>query len=645
MGNFGKKVVSASLAVLTSVSMLGGSSFVAVAGAATTAELQAQIAALMAQLNAQTTTCTAPAASLTVGSTGASVTALQDWLRGQGYLAVASTGYFGSLTQAAVAKFQAAAGITPAAGYYGPMTAAAVAARCTSTTTTTTTTTSNSSTLQGSAGSITVDALSDFSAEEVGEGDEDVEVLAFEIEADEDSDVQISSIKVEFVESGSTSSEDLTDYAESVSVWFNGEKVGEDDAEDFNENSDVYTKTISLDDVVIEAGETEELVVAVTALNNLDSGDIDSDAWTADVLNVRFKDGDGVTTTEDTDADALEKTFDFATFATSNDVELQITNGDEDINDAHVINVDASDDTDNVSLLSFNVEAEGDSDLTINDLPVIVTTTEAAGTDFDDPDDVIISLYLYADGQKIGTESLSTGDANGDTETVTFEDLDYTIDAGDEVEFIVKAKLQDTGSALDDGDTVSVDITSTERALIDAEDETGEELATGDMTGTATGGTHAVYDIGFELDLVSVDQDKTFESETSGTGDRGTFVIKYSVTAFDGDIYIDNTCVEDNDGSEVSTATSYSVSNNGSNSTSCTVTSTATTDGGNAFLIEEGETETITLTVQVTATADSSAYVSLEAIGWDDAAGGDDNVFDFDLPGDYKTDPVFLDLF
>ncbi len=63
---------------------------------------------------------------LTVGSRGTDVTCLQNALIAAGHLAAGNnTGYFGALTQAAVAKWQAAAGVSPAAGYFGAKSRAA----------------------------------------------------------------------------------------------------------------------------------------------------------------------------------------------------------------------------------------------------------------------------------------------------------------------------------------------------------------------------------------------------------------------------------------------------------------------------------------------------------------------------------------
>jgi len=79
--------------------------------------------------------------NLTVGSRGADVTALQDFLTASGhYTYGVSTGYFGAVTKTAVAKFQAANMISPAAGYFGPLTRNFVNGMATPTTPTTSTT-------------------------------------------------------------------------------------------------------------------------------------------------------------------------------------------------------------------------------------------------------------------------------------------------------------------------------------------------------------------------------------------------------------------------------------------------------------------------------------------------------------------------
>ncbi|MBI4085386.1 MAG: peptidoglycan-binding protein [Candidatus Liptonbacteria bacterium] len=140
-----KKITSAALTLTTSVWMSGALLLVPVAQAQSVADLQAQIAALLAQiqqLQAQlnsaqggVTTSYNFTRSLTVGSTGDDVRALQQFLNANGAQVAASgagspgneTTYFGSLTQAAVAKWQAANGVSPAVGYFGPITRAKIA--------------------------------------------------------------------------------------------------------------------------------------------------------------------------------------------------------------------------------------------------------------------------------------------------------------------------------------------------------------------------------------------------------------------------------------------------------------------------------------------------------------------------------------
>ncbi len=140
MSKFTQKVVSAALALATVVSLSGN---VAHGQTMTAAEIQAMIATLtaqLAQLQAQLGSATGtPSAAynftrdLTVGSEGADVTALQNFLIAQNKGAAAralgnvgATGYFGTYTRNAVAEYQASRGITPTLGYFGPITRADV---------------------------------------------------------------------------------------------------------------------------------------------------------------------------------------------------------------------------------------------------------------------------------------------------------------------------------------------------------------------------------------------------------------------------------------------------------------------------------------------------------------------------------------
>lgn len=96
----------------------------------TVASLMVQLTQLQAQLAALTGDAGGAGSfnrDLDIGATGPDVTALQNWLIGKGYAITAgATGYFGAQTQAALAAYQAANGISPAAGYFGPKTRAVV---------------------------------------------------------------------------------------------------------------------------------------------------------------------------------------------------------------------------------------------------------------------------------------------------------------------------------------------------------------------------------------------------------------------------------------------------------------------------------------------------------------------------------------
>jgi hypothetical protein len=172
-----KKLISMALTATTVAWALGMAVLPVAANAQTTATLQAQIAALLAQINqlqgqlntSGTTTTTNTSTSftrdLTLGSKGADVSALQQMLISKGFLTAVSapTGYFGVLTRTALGKFQAANGISPTAGYFGPKTRAFVNSMNvgSGTTTTTTTTTTGTGTTTAPASGLSVSVASD----------------------------------------------------------------------------------------------------------------------------------------------------------------------------------------------------------------------------------------------------------------------------------------------------------------------------------------------------------------------------------------------------------------------------------------------------------------------------------------------------
>jgi len=97
----------------------------------------AKVKALQAQLGTGGAPVSAAFSSdLTIGSNSLDVKALQVWLNSHGFTVSASgagsmgneTTTFGGLTKAALAKFQASVGISPAAGYFGAKTRAYLAA-------------------------------------------------------------------------------------------------------------------------------------------------------------------------------------------------------------------------------------------------------------------------------------------------------------------------------------------------------------------------------------------------------------------------------------------------------------------------------------------------------------------------------------
>lgn len=132
MSIFVRKAASIGIALATTA-MLAGPAGAQSLSSADVAAIMAQIQALQAQLAAAQVSTPSTSVTftrnLTVGSKGDDVSALQQILINGGFLNIAApTGYFGSMTKAALAAWQSSKGIAPAVGYFGPISRAAISA-------------------------------------------------------------------------------------------------------------------------------------------------------------------------------------------------------------------------------------------------------------------------------------------------------------------------------------------------------------------------------------------------------------------------------------------------------------------------------------------------------------------------------------
>lgn len=604
------RAVAAGLTLAVALWLSGAVFLAPVAQAVTIEELQAQIAALQAQLAAltgggSTTTCYVWNGNLTIGSTGPDVTTLQNYLTGTGHFSFSggATGYFGPITQAAVAAWQAANGVAPAVGYWGPISQAKYTSLC-GTTGGDGDGDTDSGDLEGEEGSFKdFELLGDPSSETVYEGD-DQQVIGWKYEA-QDSDLRTERVRIRF-DATSTSDNKPWKWLDEVCLWHGDDEVACEDADtsaDWSEAvTNIYEKTFAGLEEITREGDDSEFFIAVKTSSAIDSVmDGDVVTVTLQVNAVRAEDAAG----EDVDgpSSVLTETF---TFDTDPQGTLEMTI-DSDENENHVVEVDATNDTDNVTLLTWDFEVD-DGAVTITDLAVDLTSTNSATGDVGDQ---LASLSLYKDGDLVKTESVSSAAVDS---TITFDNIDVTQDEGTE-EWMIKGKVKNIdGSTFVEADGVQLNI---DNADVTAEAGNGDTVtATG---GTITGGQAVFYTEGIMVEFVSASASKTVDGSAGAVDDQGEFIIRFDVTAFGSDIYVP-------DGATSTTVTAGGNAGASYTLTDGTVTTTESgtldhdgTNGSNSsFKVGKGNTQRFTMTTQVTASTGTTDFVKtvLSGILW-----------------------------
>lgn len=577
----------------------------------TIADLLAQVAELEGKMGgekaASSASCEAIAAPLTMGSTGANVTALQNRLIADGEaIAAGATGYFGAQTKAALASWQTKNSVSPAVGYYGPLTAAAMAASCDEDATDEDEDEDDSSSDELSGeGSLDVFEIDDASDDSVEEGAEDAEIAELSIEAT-DGDIEIARMDIALVGVNTPTESDPWEVFESVSLWVDGDMVAEMTADDEDEYLDEDDGTIRFSgiDLVAKEDEEVEVVVAATIQGDVDGAGTDAD-WTVSVEGVRYFDADGVAD-DDSTTDEIGDTASFEIVAEGEGDELTVRTSSEDPT-ATTIQLEDDEKTDYTTVFAFKLDAsDSDGDVEVNEVRVDVAATQD-GTTGTSTTNLISDAQLVVDGEVFDDVTITHG-VNGQ---FLFDiDGDLVIDAGEEatVEFQVEFKAL---AAAFEGATIEA---SAAGSNVDAEG--ADDIV---VDGSATGDEHTLRTAGAILETTDTSEVSKANTDSTTADDEGVYTIEFEVTAFEDDLYIDDTATRGT--VESNTGLNFLLTVGGTATTAgtavATVDSSAELDGGR-YLVEEGSTETFTLTVEFDPNVTGSYKLRLYSVNFND---------------------------
>ena len=589
------------------------------AKAASADELQAQITALMAQIAAlQGATPAASSAACTftralnVGTSGADVKCLQDYLTPAYFMnAGGSTGTFGPVTAAAVSAWQAANGISPAAGYFGPVSQAKYSALMAATPVTPTPDTDDSddsdddssSDLSGEASlnNMEIDGASDDTLEE---GSEDAEVAVATIEF-QDGDAMITRLDVEFDSVSNTA--DVWDVLDEVALFVDGDEIARMNASDEDDYLDTTGNmgTLRFSGLDLVAMEDEEVEVTVVATIQGSVDTADQGTFNVSVNAMRFTDADDVT---DTIGGSEEEFGDNVEFTLENegvDDELIVKTSTSDP-DGTTLQVEDDSKSDWYNVFTFDLDTDDSvNDIELSTIVLTVVTDPTVSTSTYET--LVDDAELIIDGVTIDSVSvvLSTTTTAGDTATLTFDvDGDVVIDAGDRVAAELMLKFKSLAVA-NEGSTVMAKVISADVDAIEAEG--ADDLSLAQTSGAATGDVHTLRTAGVDVEVGTVSAVVT--NGDSAGDDYATYKIQLEVTAFNQDVYIST-----NHASSVAKAIEDASDGLVTGTTTVIIESTGDETSG-AFEITEGSTETITITVTFdAATAGASARLDLNTL-------------------------------
>ena len=585
------------------------------ASAATVAELQAQIASLLAMINqlqaqlAGQTSSTGGytySADLTLGSTGADVTALQQFLMSKGQSipalsAGAAYGYFGPQTQAALAAYQASVGISPPVGYFGPITRAHMNAMVGTTSGTTGGTTTSGSTgisTPGVEGTIAVTQNNSGIDSTVYEGESKVKILGFDVEA-KLSDVAVQRVKVNL---GTNSKIYTKGYDAFYVMDKSGNVLASTDASEVYKDGSTYYVTITGFSYVIPKDTEEQMFVGADIKSSIDSTDRTTlTAITTKIAanGIRAVDGAGIDQYSPTSALTGRTTTFSAELAESATLKLSLNSSSPEKTDLVATDGSDSDELDDLTLLVFDLKAQKD-DVKVTDLYIEIEAASAGGAT------ASTSVSVYDGSTELDSASL-TGTAE---DTAYFANLDYVVPKDTTKTLTVKVDVIDANGTRQ-GFTAKASSTG-----IVAENTLGDSATD---SGSATGYEIGVTNVGPEISLTSksITTSGVPQSDDTTVGlSTSTLAANFSVKikAVGGDLYLGDVTSST---PLISSSTGFSIYRNGaddatigsnSTSTSFTIPSICSTSGQTAScLLGEGNEVTVPMAYQIQGRSSNNA--------------------------------------
>jgi hypothetical protein len=440
----------------------------------------------------------------------------------------------------------------------------------------------------------------------------------------------ISRIDLSFVAQGTE--DQAWDTFENVSLWVDGDKVAEKDADskgDYLGDEDNGVLRFSGLDIFAEEDQDVTIVIGVTPQVGID---LLAATWDVDALNVRYTDADDVTTTDTITETATSFTIDDE----GGDDEINVKSSSDDP-DATTIQVETDTRSGWETIFVFDLDSDDSTnDITVDGITVSLTTDDAGGVD-----DVVSDVRLVADGQNFDDWSPTTANALSD-QYVFDLDNNLEIEAGDRIPVEVQVRFAQLTGNYAEGTTIQATTTS---ADIDAD---GVDTVT-NLSGVASGEVHTLRSEGAIIEFVSSSETLKANTDTTTADDEGVYVIKFDVTAFETDLFVlksaaasttlgtvgVNYLVEDGAGSTVTV-------NGGVGTTTSSLTSTADTDN-NRFQVNEGETETFTLTVNFDPDTQGFYQLQLGSLNFGIVNTGNPTVLQTADPAeDFETDALSI---